>query len=268
MSGLSSARSATVSTARVSPRRTSATVALMTSRTAIALAAVALSCPALARGQAFDSRGQLYSDGCYYITLVNPVIPAGQPGYTSLSRQGCRVRGAAGTVFYVDDRTHIWRDEATGYQYGYNAQGVWMIFTDRGWTPFPGSQIVAPPPASGTAQQQPAAQSAGSVGWVQGPSRKPDCVDDPYTPECKQKRRDTNGYDCFGRDINTDVCKNKEFNKKMDDNREARAAAERQLEAQRAAAAAQSAAAERSREAARAADRAMERRREEARRYP
>jgi hypothetical protein len=139
MSGSNSARSATVSTARVSPRRTSATARLAIFRTAIAFAAaVALSWPALARGQAVGPRGQLYSDGCYYITVVNPIMPAGLPGYASLVRQGCRVRNAAGTVFYVDDRTHIWRDEATGYQYRYNAWGVWMIFTNRGWVPFRG----------------------------------------------------------------------------------------------------------------------------------
>jgi hypothetical protein len=78
--------------------------------------------------------GRLYGDGCYYATLVNPVIPPGQPGSAQLVRQGCRVLAPNGRFYYVDDQTRIWHDEVTGHQLARNQQGDWFILSSAGWT--------------------------------------------------------------------------------------------------------------------------------------
>ena len=76
-----------------------------------------LSVTTAAWGQLARYRGTLYTDACYYILKANPFVPLGQPGYLVLERQGCLQLLADGRVYYHDDRTQIWQDEATGRQY-------------------------------------------------------------------------------------------------------------------------------------------------------
>ena len=87
-------------------------------------AALLLSLTTAAWAQLPHDRGTLYTDGCYYILKSNLVIPAGQPGYLVLERQGCRVLGRDGRIYYHDYRTKIWQDELTGTEY---------VLTNRGW---------------------------------------------------------------------------------------------------------------------------------------
>src|SRR5213593_889426 len=59
-------------------------------------AALVLSVTVAAWAQLPRNRGTLYTDGCYYILKANLVIPAGQPGYLVLERQGCRSSDVTG----------------------------------------------------------------------------------------------------------------------------------------------------------------------------
>jgi hypothetical protein len=87
-------------------------------------AALLLSLTTAAWAQLPRNRGTLYTDGCYYILKANLVIPAGQPGSIVLERQGCRVFGRDGRLYYHDFKTQIWQDELTGTKYA---------FANRGW---------------------------------------------------------------------------------------------------------------------------------------
>lgn len=75
------------------------------------------------------NRGTLYTNGCYYILKANPVIPAGQPGYLVLERQGCRVFGRDGRIYYRDDRTQTWQDELSGAEYAFTSRG-WVVLAE------------------------------------------------------------------------------------------------------------------------------------------
>jgi hypothetical protein len=88
-------------------------------------AALQLSLTTATWAQLPRNRGTLYTDNCYYILKANLVIPAGQPGYLVLERQGCRVLGRDGRVYYHDYRTKIWQDELSGTEY---------VLTNGGWT--------------------------------------------------------------------------------------------------------------------------------------
>jgi hypothetical protein len=91
--------------------------------------ALQLSLTTAAWSQLPHNRGTLYPDGCYYILKANLVIPAGQPGYVVLERQGCRVLGGDGRIYYYDYRTKISQDELTGTEYVLTNRG-WMVLTE------------------------------------------------------------------------------------------------------------------------------------------
>ena len=104
--------------------------------------------------------GQWFTDNCLYDTIVNPVIPPGQPGATYLARKGCRVQDSEERVYYHDDKTQTWTDQQTGHVYAVSQGGGWLIQSTAGWvdtTQVPGQH----PPNFGP-RLQPAPSETGS----------------------------------------------------------------------------------------------------------
>lgn len=167
----------------------------------------------LAQADVSAARGPMAADGCYYGTVVNPVIPFGQPGYATVVRTGCLGIGPDRRAYFVEVGTNVWHDDSNGYRYGW-AGDQWSIFTTQGWlsvTAF-NAGATSPPPSSGNGMSPEGLKQ--SIEFQDRHEKRmreinagPDCFNKPWLQECIQKQRDLHGYDCLtSRDRYTTHC--------------------------------------------------------------
>jgi hypothetical protein len=182
-------------------------------------------------------QGQRGSDGCFYVTVVNHFIPAGQPGYLQQYRAGCNVRNAVGRIFYHDEIDQTWKDLSTGQLY--------QIAAESGSQKAGREQSTGNPQAASLSQQILRQQQTAEVFRDLEERHQRSVLNSIRTCSgeedywgCVQKDRDRNGPACYSsRDMNTNYCQRKAIDKAIAKQRDQdalnqRAAAEARREQQ------------------------------------
>lgn len=207
-------------------------------------------------GFAQTEHGTLLKDGCYYHISSIEVNPSTDAPQVQWKRQGCRVSGADGRLYYRNEKDGTWEDEQTKYVYVLDQSSRWLIqMTNGNWVDayaVPGQQPPvgtqqrkidpaalqrleqasdansAPMPTAGVPPQTPAQPNQqqnsalteifkGRIQQSQDNSERTrekmlsgdNCYGESNYEVCRRNEQLTNGYDCLGRDRNTQHCQAK-----------------------------------------------------------
>jgi hypothetical protein len=185
----------------------------------------------ISTASALAQQGWWGTDGCFYVTVVNRLIPAGQPGYFQQYRAGCNVRNAVGRIFYHDEINQTWKDLRTGELYQVAADGCLYLWTTAGrredraaasGTQKAGQeQSAGNPQAIITTQQALRQQTLADFLEKQLHDAQEQhqrstlnlilpCSGEKNYLDCVDKDRELHGFNCYSsRDMNTNYCQRK-----------------------------------------------------------